>query len=242
MKNLKVLVLGHNGMLGHMVLKYLKYKKIKCIIINHRFYPIIKAVKDSDCNFIINCIGAIPQKTNEFDINFSLPIALDSLGIKIIHPGTDCESDDTEYGRSKKKASDWIKNYGKNTKIIKASIIGPELSEKKYGLMDWFLSQEKEVKGYSEFYWNGVTTLLWARYSCKMMEDWIAQKKETILGSNCISKYDLLKIIRYSWGKEIDVVPVSDPKENKCLTLDVGPVAISYQMFDLIKFQQRRVI
>ena len=51
--------------------------------------------------FIINCIGAIPQQVNYFNINTDIPIWLEKnisedLGCKIVHPGTDCENDNDE--------------------------------------------------------------------------------------------------------------------------------------------------
>ena len=52
----------------------------------------------------------------------------ENTNCKIIHPGTDCEMDDDDYGNSKRIASEWIKSSGQNTKIIKTSILGPELN------------------------------------------------------------------------------------------------------------------
>ena len=52
--------------------------------------------------------------------------------------------DDDDYGNSKRIAAEWIKSSGKNTKIIKTSILGPEISTKAR-LMEWFLSQTGEI-------------------------------------------------------------------------------------------------
>ena len=98
-------------------------------------------IKKFDGDYIINCIGAIHQRTNQFNINWELPQWLDeNANCKIIHPGTDCEMDDDDYGNSKRIAAEWIKSSSKNTKIIKTSILGPELNTKA-SLMEWFLSQ-----------------------------------------------------------------------------------------------------
>ena len=111
---MNVLILGSNGMLGHMVEKYLKqYYKIE--IINHRgpSQDFKTAINNSNSDFLINCIGAIPQKTKNFDVNWELPIWLDNnFKGKIIHPVTDCEMDRDDYGISKRKAADWIISNG----------------------------------------------------------------------------------------------------------------------------------
>ena len=141
----EILVLGHNGMLGHMVGKYLSQDESNNIVtINHRFPS--NEFKDAIINFtgdyIINCIGSIPQKTKEFSVNTELPKWLElNSPCRIIHPSTDCEMDQDEYGVSKRKAVDFLLSKAKKTKIIKCSIIGPELSGHN-SLLDWFLLNE----------------------------------------------------------------------------------------------------
>ena len=68
-------------------------------------------IQSKKFDFIINCIGSIPQRTKNFEVNYELPIWLDKhTSSKIIHPGTDCEMDDDEYGISKRNARDFIVN------------------------------------------------------------------------------------------------------------------------------------
>ena len=111
-----ILILGHKGMLGHMVHKVLSDSyEIKTI--NERFPNWNKELFDG-IDLIINCIGAIPQKTEEFDINWQIPLWLDkNTDCNIIHPATDCEVDNSSYGISKKQASNYIKDHCKTTKI-----------------------------------------------------------------------------------------------------------------------------
>jgi len=127
-RKLTVLILGHKGMLGHMVKLYLEqFYNIETI--EHRWpgFQFKEAVKQSKADYLINCIGAIPQRTKDFDINFELPVWLDqNFRGRIIHPGTDCEMDEDEYGISKAKAANWLMENGLRTKIIKTIIIGYE--------------------------------------------------------------------------------------------------------------------
>ena len=75
---INITVLGHKGMLGHMVYKVLqKNDNFKVSYVSTRF-PDWEKSMFRYTNFIINCIGAIPQKTNEFDINWEVPIWLEN--------------------------------------------------------------------------------------------------------------------------------------------------------------------
>ena len=93
--------------------------------------------------------------------------------------------DADQYGISKKKAADWIKSTGSNTKMIKASIIGPELSQAS-SMLYWFLSNKDytEVNGYTNHLWNGITTFYWAKFSKDLMENWDNYNTTTVLDRN----------------------------------------------------------
>jgi len=218
---MKVLLLGSKGMLGHMVNHYLQDNNIEVITTEYRWPSdeLKSIIKSFEGDFIINCIGAIHQRTKNFEVNWELPIFLDVYSkCNVIHPGTDCEMDEDNYGISKKIARDFIVNYGKKTKSIKTSIIGPELSTNA-SLLEWFLSQPDgtTINGYSEYYWNGNTTLTWAKFCLDLMKNWNNFEKETILSSDCISKFEMLKLFSEIFEKKINIVGVAEPKINKCL-------------------------
>ena len=103
---MKVLVLGHKGMLGHMAHNYLISKGVEVVTTSCRWPT--SCFKETNQNFdgdyIINCIGSIHQRTDQFNINWELPQWLDkNANCKIIYPGTDCEMDDDDYGNSRKR-------------------------------------------------------------------------------------------------------------------------------------------
>jgi len=237
---MRILILGHTGMLGHMVHKYLTSKSLTVETTSNRWpsQEFKEFVKDFDGDFIINCIGAIHQKTNNFDINWELPIFLDFYSkCKIIHPGTDCEMDDDNYGTSKRIARDFIINTSKNTKSIKTSIIGPELKGNA-SLMEWFLSNNDEstVSGYSKYYWNGNTTLTWSEFAYNVIKNWDDVKKETILTSECISKKEILDSINIVFNRKINIVEKNKISVNKCLDSDKITPHIKEQLFKLKDF------
>jgi len=235
---MKVLVLGHGGMLGHIVVNYLLENNINVEEAHGKWSTeeFIKGVLSFNGDYIVNCIGAIPQKTDHFEINYDLPIWLDkNAKCRVIHPGTDCEMDNDHYGTSKRNASDFIKIDGKNTKIIKASIIGHEL-ETSFGLLEWFLNTEGEVSGYAKAYWNGATTLEWSKKCMDMMLNWDDYDIENILQSECISKYTLLKIISKVYNKDVVIRKYNSIAVNKCLVGGIKIPPIDIQLRELKEF------
>jgi len=232
---MKVLVLGHKGMLGHMVAMYLRSKDVDVITTNIRWPKSPFTLSNVDCDYVINCIGAIPQRTADFDINWQLPIWLDlHAPCKVIHPGTDCEMDSDVYGVSKNIAAEYIRNLSKQTKSIKTSIIGPEMSGNA-SLMEWFLNQEGEVFGYTKALWNGNTTLEWAKQCFILINNWNSNHNEIVISSTPISKYNLLNAIKDVFNKDIGIIE-QDKGSNKCLEGTIYTGTIQEQLEELKEY------
>ena len=235
---MRVLVLGHKGMLGHMVVSYLSEQGVEVTTTHHRYLTpdFADTVTGYTGDYIINCIGAIPQRTKDFSINETLPQWLDTLAnTRIIHPGTDCEIDSDEYGVSKKAARDFLILKGTRTKILKTSIIGPEL-DSKASLLEWFLNSEGTVSGYSRAMWSGITTLEWAKQCYTLMTNWDEAQVENIIESTCLSKFDLLSLIKEVFNKDIEIVPNSSVEVNKCLVGGIETKSIKEQLIELKKY------
>ena len=236
---INILVLGHKGMLGHMICKVMgKNPKYKVVTTDERF-PNWSTDIFNNVDFVINGIGAIPQRTDDFSINSELPIWLDqNFKGKIIHPGTDCEMDGDGYGVSKKIAADWIIKSGDNTKIIKTSIIGPELYSR-VSLLEWFLYQTGKVDGYTKAIWNGVTTLEWAKQCEVIINNWESSPILTILCGDKNSKYELLKILQECYQKnDVKIIPKELGKD-KTLKGDIRIKNIREQILELIRFDKK---
>ena len=166
---MRIILFGSTGMLGTYIKKYLCNYKIICItrndfdIVNDNWNKLIQIFdfyKINEKDYIINCAGAIHQKTNKNDfkkyikLNTLFPQKLSELtinySVKLIHITTDCVYD----GIRGKYIEDDIHNnneiYGvtkslgepENCCIIRTSIIGHELNEKK-NLLEWVLSKKK---------------------------------------------------------------------------------------------------
>ncbi|PIP68739.1 hypothetical protein COX93_00355 [Candidatus Nomurabacteria bacterium CG_4_10_14_0_2_um_filter_30_12] len=257
----KILILGHKGMLGDAVFRYFRKNKNFAVITIEERWPgqdFKGKITTLDADLIINCIGKIPQKKPTRYaykiVNYDLPIFLETLGVPVIHPSTDCEFSgllevgkkysktdirdaDDEYGKSKALISKMIEDEFLNTKIIRTSIIGHEKVSSN-SLLEWFLLQDEEVSGYNNHYWNGITTLEWAKIAEKIILNWDFY---TVLNQfsckECLSKYQVLCLIKKVYKKNIIITPFLTPQTiNKCLESDEPLPDLRSQLSDLYEF------
>lgn len=188
----KILILGHQGMLGQMATRYFQSRGMEVATIAERFTftadcPALRKLPEVGPAIVINCIGRIKQKAatrqDLFEVNSVLPLQLyERLSDQqyLIQPSTDCvfagnvvrpyASDDPcdaqdDYGWSKRLGE--IGLIGKSrAAIVRVSIIGPDfLDPTPRGLLGWFLNQPKgaRLQGFGNHFWNGITTLEWCR-------------------------------------------------------------------------------
>src|SRR4026208_1324222 len=99
---MKVLVLGHKGMLGHVVTRFLREQGLNVLTLQERYTaqpndPLIRAIEASEADWIINCIGLIKQKSDDslalIKTNSMAPAHIKSAlrkGQRLLHPSTDC--------------------------------------------------------------------------------------------------------------------------------------------------------
>jgi dTDP-4-dehydrorhamnose reductase len=234
-----ILILGHNGLLGNMVYSYFKSKNYQIITTDLRWpsNEFKNFILNEKIDIIINCIGIIPQKKPAIEhyklVNYELPVWLDSLGIKIIHPDTD-ESDDTPYGLAKRMARE---NIAINTKILKTSIIGFEKNTN-FSFLNWFLSSTNSINGFTNQFWNGNTTLEWAKYAEKILQNWNNFNNITILSNpECLSKYEILLKFKKIFNKNIDIVPIkSNIDKNNCMKGDYITKELDLQLNEMKNF------
>lgn len=260
----KILILGHKGMLGNAVYKFFSTQDEYTLLTTENRWgdnAFNKELRGSNAEVIINCIGIIPQKKHDValytTINVELPIFLESLNKNVVHPSTDCEfsgnvastykyrKDDVrdaadDYGKSKAEISKRIESGFKNTKIIRTSIIGHE--EKTHlSLLDWFLNSVDKVNGYTNHYWNGITTLEWAKQCENLINNWDNSPVLNQYGTKDIrSKYDLLNDIKNVYAKKIEITPFESPTAvNKCLESDKEIASITEQLKELREFYKK---
>ena len=202
-------------------------------------------------DIVINCAGLlISESQNRLEdalvINSLFPNVLSRLGnvldFKLIHISTDCvfsgykgkyNEHDYRDGRGIYAQTKILGEVYEDTNLtLRTSIVGPELHTKA-SLMEWFLSCTGEINGYSEHFCNANTTLEWTKQCLKLMIDWDLYKPCTVIGSKCISKFELLTTIKKVFNKNIHINPSTDNKANKCLIPDIETVDIESQLIEL---------
>ena len=214
-------------------------------------------------DIIINCIGILVKASeddpeNAIWINSYFPHWLEKITkntqTKIIHLSTDCifsgkdkvqrlagnyldtdEPDGIGY-YAKSKIIGEINN--KKDLTIRMSIIGSELKETGSGLFGWFLRQTGVVNGYSEAYWNGLTTLELAKAIDKLIDADIVGLYQ-LAPDYKISKYALLELIKVIWNRQdITLVPNDSLKQDKTLInseQEIPNYIMPLSYFDMLK-------
>lgn len=176
---------------------------------------------------VINCIGVIKQLAAAKDplvsiaINALLPHRLAHLcalsNARLIQISTDCvfngrrgnylESDNPDaddlYGRTKLLGE---VDYP-NAITLRTSIIGHEIGTA-ISLIDWFLCQSgSSVSGYTKAIYTGLPTVELAR----VIRDIVIPRPDLRglwhLSSHPITKYELLRLVAQTYGKDIQVLP-----------------------------------
>lgn len=175
---------------------------------------------------VVNCIGLIKQLANANDplqalpINAMLPHRLAQLceigGARLIHVSTDCVFSGARGNYLESDLSDTCELYGQSkflgevayphTLTLRTSIIGHELSSA-HGLIDWFLSQQDTIKGYTKAIFSGLPTVELARVVRDVVLPRVALSGLYHVASSPISKFDLLTLVAREYGKSIEIKP-----------------------------------
>jgi dTDP-4-dehydrorhamnose reductase len=245
---MKILLFGVTGMLGRYVLTVLN-KTYEVIYVLRDDYDIEKNTwleledllknKLQKNDVIINCAGIIPQKYKNNDykqfikINTLFPHKLNEISnknkFKFIHITTDCVFDGLKGNYSIDDIHTANDIYGiskslgepEEATIIRTSIIGEEFYNKK-SLLEWIINNKnKNIMGFVNNYWNGITCLTLAKIIKNSIDNktfWKGVKH--ITSPEIISKYELCKYINEIYNLNIEVTPIE--KEFKNLSLISG--------------------
>ena len=233
----RVSVIGSNGMLGYAVTEYFTSRGYEVNSISRKEFDIAKDpfsklehhILESD--IVINCAGVIkPQIAKNtiedvLKVNAIFPRNLASfckqMNIKCFHVTTDCvytgskgeytEEDifdaDDVYGLSK--------NAGEplNCMTLRTSIIGEERGQCR-SLIEWAKSQQgKNVNGFVNHYWNGVTTVHLAEVIEKILDNEIYTEGIFHLHSpNSVSKKELLEQLDEVYELHLTIQPAEAPQ------------------------------
>lgn len=265
----KVTVLGANGMLGGMMVKVLKKMGHEVRGVTREMFDVspttesvigIKLYRttDDDTQYVINCIGAIKPAfknnlINPIYTNAIFPRQLADVCEKskkrLIHITTDCVFDgkvgpydenskhnaDDEYGKSKSLGEP------PNCLVLRTSIIGPEWGGNKKSLLEWVRAQGgKEINGFTNHKWNGLTTKELSGCISSIMSRDLFENGTFHLFSNDVTKAELvIKLAKaYNIDCKIKEVEAPTPCDRRLRTVKlmnryVSPYTLDEQIEDL---------
>ncbi len=247
----KVLIIGSNGMAGHVVYNYFKENTDFDVVDvargteNHTpshqidvtdFKSLTTLLEGEKPDYVINCIGILNRDAednpeNSILLNSYFPHYLAKIGkemdFKLIHVSTDCVFDGKKGNYTESSLKDGQGFYAEtkalgeviygNNLTIRTSIIGPELKENGIGLFHWFMLQKGTIKGYTNAYWTGITTIELAKVIIAAIEADITGLHH-VVNNGKINKYDLVTLFKNVFKKEnIIIEPFDEYKIDKSL-------------------------
>ncbi|WP_316844679.1 SDR family oxidoreductase [Pedobacter psychrodurus] len=187
-------------------------------------------------DYVINCIGILnrdaednPEKSILLNSYFPHFLAKNgkALNFRLIHISTDCVFDGKKGGYTEDSFKDGKGFYAEtkalgevtyaNNLTIRTSIIGPELKENGIGLFHWFMNQQGKIKGYTNAYWTGITTVELAKVIVAAISEGITGLHH-VVNNEKISKYNLVNLFKEIFDKtDIEVEPYDDYRVDKSL-------------------------
>lgn len=199
-------------------------KKLEDLILTGGFDAVINAVgilnkfAEEDKASAVFLNGYLPH--------FLAPVTKDTQ-TQIIHMSTDCVFSGHSGPYTEESICDGTTFYDRTKAIgelndeknitLRCSIVGPDINKNGIGLLNWFMQQDKSVRGYTHAMWTGVTTLQLA----KIMEAAAERKAHGLVNmvyNRNISKYELLKLFNhYMRNDELDILPFDDFSVDKTL-------------------------
>lgn len=230
---MRICILGHRGMLGHVVCRYLAEVGHEVLTLKERFdgesLTFVNRINALNPQWCVNCISLMrpsPQTSPTLldAVNHRLPATCSqhlNPNCGLIHPSTDCVFSPLSgpchwnklpnaadaYGTSKRLAEKALQR--ENDFIIRCSIIGPEQKTRR-NLHAWLSAQTGKVPGYTNHIWNGLTTLEWAKCCDSILRGTCKTKQRIIqpASSPAISKFQLLQAMANCWEWNISIIPV----------------------------------
>lgn len=233
---MSVVVLGSDGMLGHVVAHIMSAAGHNVVAIDrssfnvgdNSYYMDGLCVWDGD--IVINCIGVLvdesaKDKKKAVLVNSLFPHKLsefcDTAGARLIHITTDCVFDgrtgsyEFDSRHCPSSAYGMSKSLGEpdNCILVRTSIYGPELKKAGTGLLHWFLTFEGDsVNGFVSHYFSGVSTVQLAKKLLHIVDniDSMPNGPRVFTGFT-ITKSELLSMISSIFSLKTTVKPTLSP-------------------------------
>ena len=227
-----------------------------------KFDALIDSLEElpSDFDYVINCIGIIKpfmatNLINSILINSVFPRKLanwcSEKDIKMFHITTDCVYSGYKGKYIEEDLHDALDDYGKSKSlgepindcmVLRTSIIGEEI-HKDASLIAWAKKQKGQtVNGFTNHFWNGVTTNQYAKCCEKIINENLYEKGLFhIFASDIVSKFDMMTYFNEAFDLNLKINPFeANPScdrslsttKDLCKKLDIPTVK---QMIEEIK-------
>lgn len=171
---MKILVVGSNGMAGHVITKYLKKQGYAVttlarqnadIVMDIENFDEVQRLKEVDYtfDFVINCVGLLVKDSNDRPdraalINGWFPHYLEQIfaesKTRVVHLSTDCVFDGKKGNYVESDIHTETNSYGKSKSLgeinnnkditFRMSIIGPEIKSSGTGLFQWISTNPQQ--------------------------------------------------------------------------------------------------
>jgi dTDP-4-dehydrorhamnose reductase len=204
-------------------------------------YKILESEAARSFDYVINCIGTLIKESQQYPtrailVNAWFPHYLEecfkNTSTRILHISTDCIYSGRSGFYNERAVPDETNFYGRSKALgeiingkdltLRTSIIGPELKNGE-GLFHWFMSlkEGEEINGYTNVFWNGITTLDLA----KAIERIMLEGKNLVglyhlVPRIAISKCNLLEIMNQVFERKIVIKPFRLPKSSNKVLMD----------------------
>ncbi len=188
---------------------------------------LLEVVADFRPEAVVNAVGIVKQRgaakeaIPSLEINALLPHRLALLcraaGARLVHLSTDCVFSGRKGNYTEDDVPDAEDLYGR-TKLLgevtdvgcitlRTSIIGLELS-RRTGLIEWFLAQRGEIRGFTKAIYTGLTTAEMSHVIERILVEHPHLSGVWQVASEPISKYDLLVRFSEVLGRnDVSIVP-----------------------------------
>jgi dTDP-4-dehydrorhamnose reductase len=184
----------------------------------------LEAIMDWSPDAIINCAGLIKALCSDtplaYEVNGRAPHRLANkcslAGVRLVHVSTDCvfrgdrgrpylESDlpDAQDVYGATKANGEVVSGPHLT--VRTSFIGHE-SRTSFGLLEWLLAQQGQVKGFSRHLWTGLGAVTLADLLLQLAIDHREVTGLMHVAGQTIDKKSLLELLRHVYALDVSII------------------------------------
>jgi len=247
-QSIRVAVLGSTGMLGHTVADRLsedpRFTVVRCgrnPSCDFHINLLDPYLTIPDVDYVINCAGVIwqagnPDRWEAFQINSVAPWVLQercfARSVKLIQVSTDCVFSGKAGRYTEAMEPDEMGDYGFSKRlgeahgamVLRTSVIGREINTHR-SFLGWAMANKgKQVNGYTNHLWNGVTSDEYARVCRDIMLQDLWRPGVYHFYSTSLSKHDLLQKLNRHLDLHLEIVPVETPVAVDRTLATVGPL------------------